>query len=139
MVMPKWNVITASGDVVVVQSGVNVVGSFTAEVSGQPVIIQSGIYIVSPPPTTVLARTPVPINSNSGGTTLTSGQTVEVLIKSLDGDIYIGSPVGSNMPYSGCGILIQQGDTITFPIGNFGFVSLFAATSGNRVSYGGIV
>jgi hypothetical protein len=78
------------------------------------------------------------VSDSSGGVVLSSGEVREVTIRALDGDIYVGSPIGNDMPYSGCGVLIQQGDTASIPIDNFNNVAVFAATSGNRVSFGGV-
>jgi hypothetical protein len=116
------------------------VGSVSVN-SGLGVIVQSGVNVINSqpsPPTVIRARSPIMVSDSSGGVILSSGQTREVTIRALDGDIYVGSPIGNDMPYSGCGVLIQQGDTASIPIDNFNNVAVFAAVSGNRVSFGGV-
>jgi len=112
-----------SGAYVNVGSGVGVVTS----VSGNSVIVG--------PPTVIRARQVMFVNNNSGGQTLSSGGIVSLSLRSLDGDIYVGGSTGIEFPYSGYGMYMSQGDTIGLDANNFNLVSVFAAISGNRVSY----
>lgn len=149
-------VIGQSGLNVVVQSGVNVVGNFTASasVSGQPValtsgtivigqsglnvVVQSGLPVIPPAVIAVRARAIFMVTAASGGATLNSGVVTGALIKSMDGDIYLGGTSDIDMPYSGYGILIQQGDTLSMPAANFNQINVCATISGNRIWYGGV-
>jgi len=128
-----------SGQAVYVSGVVDILsGAYINIGSGIGVTVQSGINIFRPPPTVIRARSPLMVPDSSGGVILSSGETREITLRALDGDIYIGSPIGNDMPYSGCGVLIMQGDTVAIPINNFNAVSVFASVSGNRVSFGGV-
>lgn len=143
-----------SGLNVVVQSGVQVVGSFTANVSGQPValtsgtmvigqsglnvIVQSGLGITPPKSLAIRIRAPQMLSDTSGGVTLVSGLVTKALIRSLDGDVYIGGVSGVDMPYSGFGMLLQRDDVLSLPIDNFNLLNGCAIVSGYRISYGGV-
>jgi len=122
-VFVSGTVALVSGGYVNVGSGVGVVTS----VSGNSVIVG--------PPTVIRARQVMFVNNNSGGQTLSSGGIVSLSLRSLDGDIYVGGSTGIEFPYSGYGMYMSQGDTIGLDANNFNLVSVFAAISGNRVSY----
>lgn len=144
----------SSGLNVIVQSGLGVVGSLSSSVSGQPValvsgtiainqsglnvVVQSGLGIVPPAVTAVRARGQFLVTANSGGEALTSGVVTATIIRSLDGDIYVGGRDNIEMPYSGYGLLVQQGDTLSMPVNNFNLIKVCAAVSGNRIFYGGV-
>jgi hypothetical protein len=178
MVMPKTNVITASGDLVnitgtvyavptaitflVAQSGLAVqmsgqgvlISGQQVEISGQPValvsgtivtgqsglnvVVQSGLGITPPKSLAIRIRAPQMLSDISGGVTLVSGLVTKVLIRSLDGDVYVGGVSGIDMPYSGFGMLLQRDDIITLPIDNFNLLNAYAIISGYRISYGGV-
>jgi hypothetical protein len=148
-------IVTAqSGLNVVVQSGLGVTGSFTANVSGQPVsltsgtivigqsglnvIVQSGLGITPPKSLAIRIRAPQMLSDVSGGVTLVSGLVTKALIRSLDGDVYIGGVSGVDMPYSGFGMLLQRDDVLSLPIDNFNLLNGYAIISGYRISYGGV-
>lgn len=137
-------VVDQSGLNVIVQSGLGVVGSFTTSVSGQPVALVSGTQVglsglavtTYPTPASVVrTRGILLITDASGGQTLASGGIISLSVRSLDGDIYAGGSVGIEYPYSGYGMLMQQGDTLSLDVGNFNLVSVCASVSGYRVSY----
>lgn len=151
----------SSGINVVVQSGLGVVGSLTVNVSGQPVTVsgqpvaivsgsivtgqsglnvvaQSGLGVITPSVIAVRARAILLVTADSGGQTLVSGVITTAFVRSLDGEIYLGGNTGIDMPYSGYGILVQQGDRLSIPVNNFNLINVCAAISGNRISYGGV-
>lgn len=153
--------VRSSGLNVVVQSGLGVVGSLTVNISGQPVnvsgqpialvsgsivvgqsglnvVVQSGLGVVPPAVIAIRARPVMLVTANSGGETLVSGLVTTAFIRSLDGDFYIGGNAGVDMPYSGYGILLQEGDRISIPINNFNLINVCATVSGRRISYGGV-
>jgi hypothetical protein len=155
------NLSLASGTQITMQSGVGVVTSVSGQVvaisgqavyisgvvdilsgayvnigSGIGVIVQSGIEIVKHVPTLIKARPIVLVQSGSGGQVLSSGQIQEATIRSLDGNIYIGGTI--DMPMSGVGVLIMQGDAIGIPIDDFSSIRVCSETSGHRVTFGGV-
>ena len=128
-------------NVIAIISGLSISLSSGTQISmnsGMGVVVQSGLYVIKQSPTVIRARSPLMVSDSSGGVILSSGEVREVTIRALDGDIYVGSPINDDMPYSGCGVLIQQGDTASIPIDNFNNVAVFATVSGNRVSFGGV-
>lgn len=147
-------VVAQSGLNVVVESGLGVIGSFTANVSGQPVsltsgtivigqsglnvIVQSGLGITPPKSLAIRVRAPQMLSDTSGGVTLVSGLVTKALIRSLDGDVYIGGVSGIDMPYSGFGMLLQRDDVLSLPLDNFNLLNGCAIVSGYRISYGGV-
>jgi hypothetical protein len=150
------NITLASGTQITMQSGVGVITSISGQAvyisgvvdilsgayvnigSGIGVIVQSGIDMVKRPPTIIRARPIILVQSGSGGQVLSSGQIQEATIRSLDGNIYIGSATGVDMPMSGVGVLIMQGDAVAIPIDDFSSIRVCAETSGHRVTFGGV-
>jgi hypothetical protein len=125
-------VVGLSGLQVIVQSGLLVIVQ-----SGLQVFAQSGLHVVTAPASAVRARPVKLINNNSGGETLVSGGVISLILRSLDGDVYVGGSEGTEYPYSGYGLLMRQHDAVSFDVDNFNRVNVFAATSGHRVSYAG--
>ena len=76
--------------------------------------------------------------SDSGGTIITSGAVKAATVKALSGDIYVGGSVAEDMPYSGHGFLLSQGEAWSLDIDNFGRIRVFPVISGAWVSYGGV-
>ena len=118
-----------SGLQVIVQSGVNIMGTLTASVSGQPVsisgqpvsvsgqpqalvsgtqvglsglqvIVQSGVNIIPYIPTQNITGPYVMVTANSGGAILASGTIIAVMIKALSTNSGVIMVGGSSyMPY----------------------------------------
>ena len=127
-----------SGAYVNIGSGVGVVTS----ISGQAVFVSGTVNVISGtvsimPPSVIHTRAITRFSDVSGGTTLASGGIQSLSLRSLDGDIYVGGTLGIDMPYSGYGMLVQQGDALTIDIQNFNLVAICASISGYRVSYMG--
>lgn len=78
------------------------------------------------------------VTAVSGGIVLSSGEVVSVSVKALStnsGDIYVG---GEAPPYSGAGFLLEPGEAWNLDVDNLNKVRLFAAVSGDIVSYGAL-
>ena len=87
------------------------------------------------------AGNPLLLNSNSGGSILTSAAVKTVTLKALlsnSGDIYVGGHVAGNMPYSGVGFVLSAGEMIPLDVPNVGYVRVMGAISGySKVSWVG--
>ena len=116
-----------------VSGAVQVSGEVIANISGQPVDITI--------PTDIIINAgsnPLAVTSQSGGTILTSADCISVTVKALSensGDIYVGGYTAGNMPYSGAGLLLAPGEAVNIDIDNTGKVHVFAAVSGDKVTY----
>jgi len=112
----------------------------TAYISGQSVWISSG-EVITKPLEDVVVGSLVDIPSTSGGITLGT-QTIDSLtIKALSrnsGDIYIGGNKTGSMPYSGFGLLLEPGEAINLDIHNLNAIRVYAAVSGDKVTYLGL-
>lgn len=88
----------------------------------------------------VRGRPLLQLNSLSGGVQLLSGAIASVTLKNLtgNGDVYVGGSGTGNAPYSGYGFLLAGGEGISLGLRNFTQVSLFAANSGDFVTYFGV-
>jgi hypothetical protein len=119
-----------SGQTVVVASGLHV------GISGQPVVAFISGEVTYFAPSSLLAGYSQ-ITGDSGGIILASGVVVSVEIRNLPGNdnMWVGPP-GVN---SGAGWLLQGGEIKDIDIGSLGAVYLVAATSGQYVSYLGLV
>jgi len=144
----KVFVITESGDYVVVS------GEVVAKVSGESLVVTSGevralisgdVVQISgqvvdfKAPTTIKTSGLFTVTGASGGANLYSGAVVSVTVKALSsnsGDIYVGG--STHKPYSGYGFLLEPGEAINVDVDNFGEVWVFAAVSGDKVTYLGI-
>lgn len=75
------------------------------------------------------------IPSLSGGVVLSSGKVGNAVIRNMSGnaDMYVGG--SGSRPFSGFGFNLHGGDGLTLRIGNFNQIYVFAATSGQLVSY----
>jgi len=116
-----------------VSGAVQVSGEVTAYISGQPVDITIPTDIVIN-----AGANPLAVASLSGGTILTSADCISVTVKALSensGDIYVGGYTAGNMPYSGAGLLLAPGEAVNIDIDNTGKVHVFAAISGDKVTY----
>ena len=127
-----------SGGYVNIGSGVGVITS----ISGQAVFISGSVTLVSgvvslSVPSIIRARLSMKVTDLSGGATLASGGVVAVSLRSLDGDLWVGGSTGIEYPYSGYGMLMQQGDSLSFDVQNFNQISVVATVSGYRVAYVG--
>ena len=80
------------------------------------------------------------ITSLSGGTALASGSVFKVTVRSISGNnvMWIGG-TGSNAPFSGSGLILYGGEAYTAPVNNPASIQIFAATSGQRIHYIGMV
>jgi len=110
-----------SGIGVTVNSGINVI------ISGQPITIAA--------PSIIRARLSMKVTDLSGGVTLASGGVTSVSLRSLDGDLWVGGSQGIEFPYSGYGMIMQQGDSLSIDAQNFNQISVVAIISGYRVAY----
>jgi hypothetical protein len=139
-----------SGNYVNIGSGVGVIATLvpasTANLSGLNVRIESGtsVNLTLASPTGGRARAPLIVGSFSGGITLLSGDAKSVLIKALPAntnDIYVGftGPGTVDKPYSGYGYILQKGESLALDINSMASVSLFAAYSGDKVTYMGVI
>ncbi len=147
-----------SGAQVITQSGIEIIwrgiqvsgtveisGDLSANISGQWVeshILSGEVSIETPSTIKIAAPTnPKQIHSLSGGTPLQSGTSISVIIKSLSGnsDMYVGGFTTGHRPYSGCGLLLAGGEAINIDVDEMGKINLFAANSGNMVSYLGVI
>jgi len=78
------------------------------------------------------------VPSLSGGVILSSGEVMGVSVKALStnsGDIYVG---GEAPPYSGAGFLLEPGEAWNLDVDNLNKVRVFAAVSGDVVTYGAV-
>ena len=118
----------------------NTIVAFDPMVSVVSGNITSGIVDIIAPTEIVTNATanPLGVTSDSGGVILTSAECISVTVKALaanSGDIYLGGHTGGNMPYSGGGLLLAAGEAINVDIDNTGKVHVFAAVSGDKVTY----
>jgi len=122
--------------------GVDKAGNIIANVSGGHVYVESGVTIHTPNEIIINATTnPRQINSASGGIILTSGSITSIILINATsnlGDMYIGGHSLGHRPYSGGGLRLERGKDISFNIDNIGKVRVFAARSGDRISYVGV-
>ena len=135
-----------SGDMVLISGQpVNVSGgAVIGKVSGEVMDLMSGSGPILAEVSGAVVRTPAPtilragyhqITSNSGGTAMVSGTVVTLSVRSLPGnaDMWLG-PAGIN---SGDGYLLQSGEIHDMEINNMNTLYLFAALSGESISYFG--
>jgi len=92
----------------------------------------------------------ITVSSVSGGTTLASGNVIELTLQNLSGNtpIYVGAGSGSanlltnpnpNFANSGVGLIIYGGTERTFRLSNPNQLSVYGTTSGQTVGVGGII
>ena len=129
--------------------GVQVSGEVTAKVSGETVIAKvsgetvvaeiSGQVVDIVTPTDIIIQSGYnPLVVPSSATALQSGDCISVTIKALSansGDIYVGGYNTGQAPASGVGLLLEPGEAINIDIDNIGKVQVYAAVSGDRVTY----
>lgn len=116
-------------------------------ISGQTIVVASGVYTIPQSGLGILigggpgvrTRAILAVSNVSGGVTLVSGIVRSVTLKSLSGAIYVGGATGIDMPYSGFGMLLAGGEAITLDVNNFNLINACAATSGDPVSYIGVI
>jgi len=91
--------------------------------------------------TSVLIGSQVSITSLSGGTELGSGVTFGFAVRNISGNspMYLGGATGVNVPASGKGMILYGGDSEEFRLANLNAVHVFASTSGQFVTYLGVV
>lgn len=78
------------------------------------------------------------IPSSSGGVLLYSGDTNMVILRNNPGNNYMYVGSSGERPCSGFGFKLAGGDGITIPITNFNLIAVFAATSGQYISFMGM-
>ena len=140
-----------SGQAVWVGSGeiISKISGEVVNISGQPVsvtisevsITSGEIHIMSgniniDTPSTVRIGNTATVGSISGGISISSGIIKSVTVKSLSsnsGDLYIGG-----YPYSGYGLLLEAGESISLDINNLNLIHVYAVVSGDKISYMGI-
>jgi len=135
--------VNISGQFVQIQSGQTIQLPVTqiVKTSGETVVIASGQTPLMLAPTGGKARGLLAVTGASGGVILTSGAVVSMTTKALAGnagDIFVGFNESTEMPYSGYGFLLDAGESWSFDIDEIGKTRVFATTSGDLVSYGGV-
>lgn len=88
----------------------------------------------------IRGRALLPVTGVSGGVALASGDVASLTIKNLqgNGDMFVGG-TGSEAPNSGIGFLLSGGEGVSLTATNFNKVQVFATTSGQVISYFGVV
>jgi hypothetical protein len=134
--------VSVSG-IVGVSGSVSVHSGLVGVLSGE-VHVMSGHISVTTPASVLTNATTNPLNCTnaSGGQIITSGAILSAIVKALvqnSGDVYIGGVAAGHMPYSGHGLLLAPGEAINLDVGNFGYIHVCAAISGDRVSFIGVV
>lgn len=140
------NVVVSSGAISVVSGSVTVnsgivavsglFGGLSGYVGARPSsIVRIGLSGIGFEATNAGAQPNSGIPSLSGGVLLFSGDTNMVIIRNNPGNnfMYLGST--TERPYSGFGFKLAGGDGVTLPINNFNIIAVFAATSGQYVSF----
>lgn len=158
------NIVQISGQHVFVESGVYLASGLHVGISGQHIYQESGAHVVISGQPVVMSGEAVHIGCTdivrvaslvgawgsasgqsadlgSGGNSLCdatvhcSGPTHSVIVKSLAGndDIFVG--VSGCLPYSGYGFLLAASEAITLDVCNPCIVYVWAATSGNQVTW----
>ncbi|MDP2665182.1 MAG: hypothetical protein Q8P23_00840 [bacterium] len=89
--------------------------------------------------TGVRARALLVTTGASGGATLLSGDVHSVTVKALSGIVYVGGTAAGDLPFSGQGFLLGNGEAVSMDVDNFNRVSVCAVTSGDLVTYFGII
>jgi len=133
-------VVKTSGETVSVASGVVL---DKAPISGLGVTIQpnavvkiSGETVDVAVPTILKTNALKRVTDASGGEVLYSGATKSVTLKNMSeysGDIYIGG--SGDMPYSGFGFALSEGEAINLDVIDFAGVYVVAEVSGELVSF----
>ena len=106
--------------------------------SGEYVVI-SGTISVSVP-SNILTGALLTVTGSAGGVVISSGITTSIVIgaKSTNaGDIYVGS--SGNKPSSGTGFILSAGISVAMDLNNLNIPYVCASTSGDVVSYMGVV
>lgn len=142
------NVVVSSGAISVVSGSVTVnsgivavsglFGGLSGYVGARPSsIIRIGLSGIGYEATAGGAAVNSGIPSISGGVLLFSGDTNMVVIRNNPGNnfMYLGST--TERPYSGFGFKLAGGDGVSLPVNNFNIIAVFAATSGQYVSFVG--
>lgn len=140
------SLIVTSGRILVDLSGTTITA--TTNISGQTVFLASGSNNVNISGSvfefgsSLLTANTTVVPSLSGGAFLGSGAVFEVKLRPVSGNapMWIGGAAGTNVPFSGHGILLYHSDDpMILKVGDVGEVKAFAETSGQRLSWVGTV
>lgn len=123
--------------------------SVTVDISGDAVSVSGNFVNVNISGTTVFENgtslltgdAPI-ISSLSGGVFIGSGAVFGVTIRPVSGNspMWIGGAAGTNVPFSGHGILLYHSDVpLELKVDDVGEIKAFAELSGQRLSWVGTV
>jgi hypothetical protein len=106
------------------------------------VVKVSGETVTTSVPTNVIINNsgnPLLLNDSSGGVSLWSGVVRSVVViapTTNSGDVYIGGSVAGQMPYSGQGLPLSPGASVTIEINQLGHIKCVGTVSGfSRLAY----
>ena len=108
-----------------------------AVLSGAVQILSGNITIIAS--TGVRTRALLNVTGASGGAALASGDIHSMTMKALSGTIYVGGAAAGDAPFSGQGFLLANGEAVSLDVDNFNRVLVCAVTSGDLVSYVGVI
>lgn len=138
VVLGSGSAVGISGVFVVISGGI----SASANISGQVVALASGTNNVREVGSSIINSTLSGANiitGNSGGNILFSGgPLLSVILRSASGNgaMYIGAP---NSVSNGIGMPLYANESMTLKISNFNAIGAFATTSGQLLSYIGLL
>jgi hypothetical protein len=123
-------------------SGLFVNASVTANISGQTVYTASGFNNVREVGSSIFNSTLSGANvitGNSGGLALFSGgPLLSAMLRSFSGNglIFVGAPGSVS---NGVGMPVYANESVTLKVSNFNAIGAFATTSGQQMSYIGLL
>ena len=153
------HVYVESGVHVVVESGIGVTATVSVDsglgvlISGQHVYVESGVHVTTQPgiqvsgmvdietPTNIIINAtvnPLIVTTGSGGTPLTSGEIISVIVKACTSNVgimYVGGYTAGQMPFNGGGLQMFAGEAVNIDIDQLGKVHCCASLSGDCVTY----